>query len=391
MSVLLAALLAIATQTPQRFVAVSGQSLSTGCYGAAISTSVVGTNKGFTGNTNNTCASFSGQQVPWPLIDLVESSNESPRGGMANYYYTATGNPVASISNGVSATAYSGMKRGTTPWTYFDFALTHWGARVTGDTVLGLVLVHGESDRLSATYLTDMLEWQSDFDANVRAHTSSRGYHPLWISQMSSCTFYSTTSINTCTAPKYQYQIARQYPTRAKLVGPKYQYAYTDGVHLDAASSRWHGAQIGYAMAWGESWQPFWPVLDNPVSRSGAVITVSFWVPVPPIVIDAVNITGTTKSGFEYVCGSSPPAIDTVDCSAPCVGNVCSCAITLASTPGAPCLTDDVIQYAWSGTSGNASGPTTGMRGNLRDSNTASWQGATLYNRCVHFQETVPN
>lgn len=377
-------LLMVFGQTPTRFIAVSGQSLSTGCgANTALSTVQVGGNVTLTGNTLTGCSNYNGQLVPWPTVALVESTVETPRSAIANTYYTRTGNSVVVVSNGVTATTYSGLKRGTTPWTYLDYGLTHWGSRVTGDAVLGLVLIHGEGDRLSSTYLNDMLEWQSDFNNNARAHTSSRLNHPIWISQSSSCTFYSGTSLTTCVGLYQQYLIARLYPTRAKLVGPKYQYTYSDGVHLNNASSKLLGEQIGYAVSFGDSWQPLWPRLgDVSVSRSSNVVTLYLHTPSPPLVVDTTTVTGLGAArGFEYTDDSSPPSITSVDCSAACSGNICSCQITLSGTPTGA---NKKLRYAWTGTSGNWAGPTTGMRGNIRDSDTFQ------YNWLVHFEESVP-
>jgi hypothetical protein len=62
--------------------------------------------------------------------------------------------------------------------------------------------------------------------------------------------------------------------------------------------------------------------------------------------------------------------------------------VTLASTPTGASRR---IRYAYTGTSGNAAGPTTGMRGNLRDSDTTTCgSGTVLRNWSVHFEEAVP-
>jgi hypothetical protein len=61
--------------------------------------------------------------------------------------------------------------------------------------------------------------------------------------------------------------------------------------------------------------------------------------------------------------------------------------ITLAS---APTGANSRLRYAYTGTLGNDAGPTSGPRGNLRDSDaTESPSGRTLYNWCVHFDNPV--
>jgi hypothetical protein len=61
--------------------------------------------------------------------------------------------------------------------------------------------------------------------------------------------------------------------------------------------------------------------------------------------------------------------------------------ITLSATPGA----NGHLRYAFTGISGALGGPTTGPRGNLRDSDaTPSRDGFKLYNWCVHFDMPAP-
>jgi hypothetical protein len=62
-------------------------------------------------------------------------------------------------------------------------------------------------------------------------------------------------------------------------------------------------------------------------------------------------------------------------------------AITLAATPTGA---NKRLRYAYTGVPGNAAGPTSGPRGNLRDSDaTPSLYGNPLYNWCVHFDKPV--
>ena len=52
--------------------------------------------------------------------------------------------------------------------------------------------------------------------------------------------------------------------------------------------------------------------------------------------------------------------------------------------------TDGKLRYAYTGTAGANAGPTTGARGNLRDSaNYTSAFGHSLFNWCVHFERGV--
>ena len=77
------------------------------------------------------------------------------------------------------------------------------------------------------------------------------------------------------------------------------------------------------------------------------------------------------------------PNIESVDVTAPD-----TVTIKLAS---APTGNNKRLRYAFTGTPGANGGPTTGARGNLRDSDsTKSLYGFMLYNWCVTFDEALP-
>ncbi|MFP6685386.1 MAG: hypothetical protein VB934_11760 [Polyangiaceae bacterium] len=119
------------------------------------------------------------------------------------------------------------------------------------------------------------------------------------------------------------------------------------------------------------------------ISRNATVITVSFAVPAPPLVLDTTLVTDPGNFGFEYVDDSrAPPAIVDVAITAPTVVTV-----TLASVPTGA---NQRLRYAYTGVDGAPSGPLTGPRGNLRDSDaTVSAHGYDLSNWCLHFDKPV--
>ena len=106
-------------------------------------------------------------------------------------------------------------------------------------------------------------------------------------------------------------------------------------------------------------------------------------VPVPPLVLDTMLVRDPGNYGFAYVDAGPTPAITSVAITGPD-----TLTVTLASTPTA---VGRRLQYAWTGVPGAAAGPTTGARGNLRDSDdTPSRTSSALYDWCVHFDEPVP-
>ena len=107
-------------------------------------------------------------------------------------------------------------------------------------------------------------------------------------------------------------------------------------------------------------------------------------VPVPPLVMDTTLVSDPGKNGFAWADdGPSTPTIESVVITGPD-----TVVITLSA---APTGAKPRLRYAFTGVSGALGGPTTGPRGNLRDSDaTPSPEGYKLYNWCVHFEAPAP-
>jgi len=264
------------------------------------------------------------------------------------------------------------------------------GARGNYDWA-GAVIVHGESNYSDsvAVYKEKILEWCTDTEAKIWATNRWRGRLTCYVSQPSGWT-NAQFAFTSSGVPQAMLDAMVENDGRVVVVGPQYDLAYRDANHPDTASSRLLGARIGRAMGVGPTSKPVYP---TSISRNGAVVTVTIHTPVPPLVVDTALVSNPGNYGFTYYCGSSPPAISSVDCGAACVGTSCSCAITLASTPGAPCLTDDTVRYAYTASVPSSPGPTTGPRGNIRDGSGAvdTWQGEAMHRWMVHFEKAVPN
>lgn len=401
----LAFLIAAQTLNPDAVVIV-GQSLANGSGGAAITVSPVGSSSVFTANLSADTKNCGAAGPVWSTgtLDMVPSgasalventgiNTEKPRAALAAYYYLATGRSITPIQSTCGGGSYAAMKKGQTAFTWLEHLLEAYGARTRAERVIASVTIHGEQDKTNGTttdaYKAALVEWQSDIQNKVRGVTESGASAsvPMLFNQTSS----------SCKAPHSSLIVAAQYlafkenSSSLILVQPTYPLTHhDDDVHLVASSYQIMGAQFGKVvveLSQGRTWLPFYPVA---VSMEGAVITVQMHVPHPPIVRDTTLVESATGDGFSYTCASSPPAISSVDCTGECAGNLCNCVITLASVPGAPCLSGDSIRYAWPTTSCTDPGPVLGARGNYRDSDTAEWQGTALYNWLVHFEESVP-
>ncbi len=292
--------------------------------------------------------------------------------------------------HGVGGIAYSGLKKGTAPYAAgiaqaqagFDIAKKLNKSYV----VRAITNVHGESDHVAqnANYAADLAEWQSNYETDIKAINGQLDPIPMLHTQMSSWTKYGQA---TSLIPFQQLATHMTSNGKIVLVGPKYNLEYAaDGVHLTN-----HGYQhMGeyYAKAYqriileGKPWEPLRP---STVTRAGAVITIKFVVPTPPLVLDTDLVSDPGNFGFEYgdMGIVAPPSIKSVALAGPD-----TVVITLTKEPTG---TDKRIRYAFGAAAGSLAGPKTGPRGNLRDSDKPpSRTGFPLYNWCVHFDEAVP-
>ncbi len=328
-----------------------------------------------------------------PLVEAQQGGlGETIASGLANLVTELEASAgrvhvLAASSHGIGGQPYAALKKGTPS---FSAGLTQVAAATSiaadaGESfaVRAVTIIHGESDHLANNpdYDQNLLEWQSDYETDVVAITGQSLPVPLFLCQMSSHTKYNST---TSRIPIAQLAAADARPDRIYVVGPKYFLPYVDGVHLSGDGERWLGEH--YAKAYrrvlidGEPWIPLRP---RSLSRDGAVITVEFNVPSPPLVLDEEMILNPGNYGFEYFDTSgAPPAIIDVQ-----LAGDTTVEITLAAEPVGG---NKHVRYAYTGVAGQPGGPMTGARGNLRDSDaTPSRHDYPLYNWAVHFDETV--
>ncbi|MCX4244315.1 MXAN_6577-like cysteine-rich protein [Paraliomyxa miuraensis] len=333
------------------------------------------------------------------LVPLVETSDggihgETLASGLANLMSEraiAAGREHRSLlsAHGVSGQPYAALQKGTAPYAN-GMAQVAAGlalAQAQGDVhaIRAVVVIHGESDHLGGniTYDEDLLQWQSDYEADVQAMTGQTLPVPLVTDQMSSFTAYGASA---SVIPLLQLRASRDEPERIVLMGPKYVQSYVpDGVHLSGEGERWlgemHAKVLERILVDGEPWHPVSP---RELTRDGAELTLRLWVPAPPLVLDDVTVSDPGNHGFGYTDDSgAPPTITAVT-----LMGEDTVRITLSAAPvgGSRRLT-----YAMNGIPGQPAGPMTGARGTLRDSDaTQSRHGYALHNWCVHFDEPVP-
>lgn len=354
----------------------SGQSLAVGVNGdPALSTTQPYANKMFVGGVRTTnLASLV------PLIEGTDPAVETHCSAAANLMTELTSHDFLMSNAGVTATPYSGLKKGTVPYTLSidqvtaGKSLAEGGALTHG--VTGIFIVHGEADANagSTTYDADMAEWFTDYNADIKAITGQTEVIPMFHSQVSS---FPDSDV-----PPAQLRASLANPNLV-LVGPKYQLEYApDLVHLSN-----HGyQQMGeyYSKAYdkvrrGERGLPLYP---TSIVRNGATVDVTFHVPVPPLVLDTTLVVAAEGMGFIWVNDPEGDILASQVGQTPSTSVVLtgsnSVRITLQSDPGAP------GRLAYAQKAGH-------QRGNLRDSDTTvtSRLGYDLYNWCVHFDEDV--
>lgn len=259
--------------------------------------------------------------------------------------------------------------------------------------VRAVTVVHGESDHYDQTlpldgtdgtpgaiqtYADALVEWQRDYEDAVHAETGQKDTVPMLVSQMANWNDTEFSAI-----PFYQLEAHQRAPGKVVLVGATYMLPFgPDCIHYTSQGERRLGEYFGKVyrsvVVEGRTWEPLRPA---EVTRDGAVVTVRFHVPVPPLVIDTTQVSDPGAYGFE-IFDDDGVFIQSVD-----LAGDDAVAITLSGEPtGAPHL-----RYALRATPQTCPGPRTGPRGNLRDSDaTPSLTGADLANWAVAFDVNVP-
>ncbi len=366
----------------------TGQSLSIGTNGTPVLTTTQPYN-------NKKLTSITGTFTP-----LVEASQESMSSALGNTLSSMTA-PTAYDSivtmHGVGGTAYTGLKKGTTPYTNSTTAAsTAFSLSTTAGRpykVAAVTVVHGEADESAGTtatqYEANLVEWQNDYQGDVQALTGQTGIVPLFTDQMSSWPSYSHSTPSSAIG---QYNAAKNNPTKIYLVTPKYILDYVDTAHLTNYSYRrlgeYYGKVMKQVLVSGQSWQP---VMPTSITRSANIIYADFHVPVAPLQFDTTKVLAKTNYGFEYSDSTSSASISSVE-----LVDGDTVKITLNTTPTG---SNQRLRYAYTGSS-NTPGRTssTAPRGNLRDSDTTSalytsdapsGMGTELNNWAMTFDEAI--
>ena len=252
-----------------------------------------------------------------------------------------------------------------------------------------------------ADYGAGLVKWQSDFESTIKSVTKQAQPVPMFISQISGWTAAKASRV-----AQYQLDAHANAPGKVILVGPSYPFDIDpqDCLHFSSASSRRLGEYFAKAYAkvvlGGEVWEPVRP---KAITRTGAVITVQFYVPKPPLVFDTTLVSEAANKGFLVTDGGG--ANETI--SEVAISGSDTVTITLAAAPSG----STTLSYAQNQlhpaarnangelAPGTCSGPVdhgperpAGARGNLHDSDdmVSASGGTPLVDWAVQFTTPVP-
>lgn len=291
--------------------------------------------------------------------------------------------------SGLGGVPYANLKKGTS---VYSAAIGHVQsvnalAKAQGleHIVHSVSITHGESqpDTDAQTYAGYLLQWVSDYSADVAAITGQAVAPVGLISQM------NAHAANTVNIPLGQLLAHDTYPSIC-LVGPKYQFPYWDQYHLLAEGYVKLGELEAKAERFsliGKKWQPLRPVS---ATLSDTTITVRFnnspsgnsqtAGPVGPLAFDTKAVTNPGNYGF--VLTDTATTITSVTLGK----DGSSVVIGLSNVPAA----GTALEYALQLNLGNH--PVGGPRGCLRDTDMrdrSRFDQTYLHNFCVAFRQAI--
>jgi len=304
---------------------------------------------------------------------------------------------------GKGGTSITGLNKGTSTTNTYDY-LIHGVQRAKSlATAAGkaykvscFTWIHGEQDlktyMLPETYKTLFTNLQQDIQSDVKAISGQTEAIPCVFSQTTSFNKYwisrTGTSLDSMPNSKIsvaQYQMALEQPSKFILATTMYPFIYgLDNVHFRAESSKLVGAYFGYAIKKAViDGQSMLPIHPTQYSSNGNELTVKFYVPVKPLVLDIKQVRFIDHFGFNLYRGTREITIKSVELiSSDEVKFECS----------EPIQSGDFLTYAINGLT---TGALNGARGNLRDSRgeTVNFSiGCTthkLHNWCPVFKEKI--
>ena len=271
---------------------------------------------------------------------------------------------LISSAHGQGGQSIAQLERGTAYYSNLITAATYAKPYVEnlGLTYTPIIAwIQGEADRNlpAGEYTSQLMALRNHLEEDIRVAINQPDLSlPMLIDQISNMTAYRLTS---SFVPLEQLQMALDHPGLFYCAGPKYWLeTITDGVHMTTESSQrlgcMHARAAGEIFA-GKSWLPTY---CTSAVRHGRIVTLTFHTPTPPLVLDTTHVSDPGMNGIRWIDDSQSASVTSVTV------NSDNTVTLLLNTE--PVGANPSIGIADAGISGNAGGPFTGARANLRDS-----------------------
>lgn len=244
------------------------------------------------------------------LVTLVDNPDQTIAPTLAAWLRANAGsdNYEFLVSNvAVDAAPYTSLMQGTVPYNNSLAQVT--AAKSLAEAAgkqyvfLGICCIHGESDDTNVAYQSDLIDWQANYDTDIKAITGQANDVLFYAVQQTAYRFDQ----NGKTPPLYlgssQTQLlnaAISEPTKIKIIGPQYMFDYADLIHHTTADRRWQGEQFAVAIYqdhFGAGYTPFIPLS---ATLSGSDIDIEFQVPTPPLQFNFSETMYRSAKGFTY-------------------------------------------------------------------------------------------
>lgn len=231
------------------------------------------------------------------------------------------------------------------------------------------IWTQGETDHKNKKskewYKEKMRQLIADIDADAKAITGQKNDVLCFGYQVGShLNYYQFNPSDHPLIALAQLEMALDKDSRYIMTTPMYQFEYSDGVHLTAPMSRLYGEYVGYVMKRvmidGVDWKPVHP-LQHRIKKTGNewTVDIQFYAPVPPMVLDTKAVDDPGNYGFTLV---TPEGEKLPIKSVKIMGKDVVRLVTTADP------SKSSLRYGMTFNEHRKSGPKTGPRGCLRDS-----------------------
>lgn len=361
---------------------VTGQSLANGSGSTnALSTSAA---------TNNIYSQGNGQVQAWPFavttglttpLAEISPTETITTAMLVQLRYLGSRQGLAGIVNAEGGVAYTGLKKGTGIYSNNMVFITNCTIASVGYPIRicpAWIMVHGETDKSSSSYQTDLMQFAGDIATDVISATRQTVRPVIFNSQISSQSGASDSLSDFAMLD----ETLKGNPSNL-LVCAKFMFPYdqANSPHLMAQGYQWLGEMYGkaiYDYFWGGYWNPLCAVR---ATISGNTITATFTNTSGGLVFDTSHVLVATNYGFNVLTNGTPLPISSVAITGAASNQVL---ITCVANPSG---TTQVSIGVWeTGATDWTGGTTNILRSNLRnnDSRTGALSGTNLWDWAVH-------